>query len=985
MRRTLGLVLTGALGVFAVDNPIATPLDGTVLNYNGSFYGMAARTNGEMLVSEDLVHWGSPTQVLLNTSVGPYDLFRRNGVFYLYAEGQGYAYSDNPLKPFFEVRNAGISGEQMRLYQDASGVLFSVNRQEGSKREGEIWLQRYAAPWKTSGKPVQLLDGREGMWDSLDSADLCEPEMVAYRGNYYLLYAANNSSPRTGLREIGVAMNENPLRFDNTDKVDDPVLVRNVDRLSRTYETVLPSGEFGKWHGRYALQKPVGDWTKAEYKYSKWRSGDGGFGAPDEINGAQLHTCRTKWDEGENLWVRREFNLPKGIPETPVLNIRHEGAAQVFINGKLVYESNVPAVAYSNFDITEAAQGLLRETGNVIAVHEQVSANAEYRFLDFGLLDAKKVPVESTVYGLDSPQIITGPNGFEKWVLYKAWWNGKYGSGLDRVFFYDSELVIDGPTTGATSGYHPPPAQPTFRDIFPEHETEECAERWEFPLGKWAGFEGALRQSMAMGKAKAYLKTPKRSNYLFESGIRFPTTGNGSVGIIAWSDGEYDLIVSINPSKNTWSYHIEPGNLAPKTYKLPKVFQSSEKPPEAGELDNPLYVLRITKNAGYFGVELDGINLLPGKPIITKMTGPGVPGFYCFDSAAEFDGVTYTVGWDEYDQYVTGWGAAADGSPPGGQWRMDRDLGMEQRSHSETGRAFKGDLLDQYEFTVNVQLEELEEGKDRLYGVFPVFADKNNYLKAMIDTRARELVVSGKLNGKEINPIQRSLATQVVHRHLYDKTTSYRYVTSWVYSLRSESIISGLDVRWLEGEHDHLGQTFQIPDDDMAVKYAELDRGKEPNLWDDGRFYDVDEPNPVQQYAGIFNPIRMRPVTGNYVGFGFYTSGSIVVDSSTGQYIRNYTPGESLGSNEEVSSDTSESDTVSRPQETVISLEVESSYFFRCVKLKDRVIIELNGRPMVTVEGSWPASQVGLLTEGQPAFYNGMMLYHLPVEENPAP
>jgi len=62
-------------------------------------------------------------------------------------------------------------------------------------------------------------------------------------------------------------------------------------------------------------------------------------------------------------------------------------------------------------------------------------------------------------------------------------------------------------------------------------------------------------------------------------------------------------------------------------------------------------------------------------------------------------------------------------------------------------------------------------------------------------------------------------------------------------------------------------------------------------------------------------------------------------------------------------------------------VEVESSYFFRCVKLADRVVIELNGRPMAVVEGNWPASQVGLVTEGQPCFFNGITLYHIPQPE----
>ncbi|MDF7826088.1 hypothetical protein P4B35_18805 [Pontiellaceae bacterium B12227] len=962
-----------------MDNPISVPLEGAMVSYNGTYYAMGARTNGQLFVSDNLIDWTSPVSALSSKNPGPYDLIYRNGLFYLFADKQGFAVSEHPLQPFSSVRKAGLSGEQMRLYQDASGVLFSVNRRAGSKKEGEIWLQRYAAPWKTYGKPKQLLDGRRGMWDSLDSADLGEPEVYGYRGNYYLLYAANNPSPRTGLREIGIAVNENPLRFENPDKMGDPVLVRNADRLARTYDVILPSGEYAPWRGRFRTTQPEGEWTKPEYEYSKWRSGDAGFGSPAEIDGAQLHACRTKWDE-DQIWVRREFDLDRGIPETPVLNIRHEGAVQVFINGRKVYESAEPSIAYSNFDISEETKGLFRNTDNVLAVQARVPQGAEYRFLDFGLMDAGDEPVEPTVYGMNGPRIIAGPNGFEKWMTYNAWWNGLYGTGLDRVFFYDKELVVDGPTTEKTPGFHPPPAKPSFSDSFPEHENIEWAERWEFVGGQWMSVDGALRQSAVKGSAKGYLKTDPKVNYLFETGIRFPSSGKGDVGIVAWSDGEFDLIISINPSKKSWSYQVEPGSLSPKKFKLPPAFKVLEKPPGTGAAGNQMHRLRVTKNGGYFGVELNGINLLPGKPIITKMTAPGVPGFYCKNSAAEFDGATYTVGWDEYDQFVTGWGSAADGTPPGGDWRQDKDLGLEQRSHSETGRAFKGDLLEQYEFCVNAQLEELEEGKDRLYGIFPVFADQDNYLKAMIDTRAQMLVVTGKLKGRSLKPIQRSLNTEVVHRHLYDKSTSYRDVTSWVYGLRSESVISGLDIRWLEGDYEHLRQDFDIPVDDMVVKYANLKRGEEPNLWEDGRFYDADEPKPGQQLAAVHNRINIRPVEGNYVGFGFFIGGSVVVDSRTGAYLRPYDPNEELGRNEEVSDDTTESDTMSRPQETVISLDVESSYFFRCVKLEDEVIIELNGRPMVTIEEHWPAAQVGLVTEGQPAFYNGMTLFHIPVE-----
>jgi hypothetical protein len=965
--------------VHAVENPLEVSLDGSIVNYNGFFYGLGGETNGQMFASENLFDWSSPSPVIPPKVGGPYELVYRNGLFFLYAQNQGYAVGDRPQDPFSSVRKSALSGTEMRLYQDKGGALFSINRRPGSKKSGEIWMQRYATPWKTADRPRQLLDGRRGMWDSIDSADLGEPEILDYRGNYYLLYAANHPGPRTGLREIGVAMNETPRRFENPDKLYNPVMARNVERLNRTYKTILPSGEYGEWEGRYTTKTPDKGWTVPDYTLSGWRTGEGAFGFPDEVGETRIHTCRSKWKD-DHIWIRRLFTLSDAAPETPVLNLRHEGAVQVFLNGKLVYESEAPSIAYSNFDITEAATGAFRPGENVLAVHAVAPKKAEFRYIDFGLLDAGGLEVEPTVYGLDAPRIVTGPNGFEKWVTYRAWWNGQQGTGLDRVFFYNDEMVIDGPTTAHTAGYHPLPAKPTFSDRFPEHEDIEWAERWGFSGGAWVSTRGELRQTDKKGSAKAYLNHDPAVNYLFETNIRFPLKQKGAVGVVAWSNGEQDLIISINPSTRTWAYHVEPGSLGPRKYKLPAAFQLLEVPPGITDAEVPLHRLKVVKNGNYFDVMLDEVKLTLDKPIITQIYGAGVPGLYCNKSSAEFDGVTYTVGWDEYGEYITGWSGAAAGTAVSGEWDLDEDEGLYQRKHSEPGLAFKGDLLDQYEFTVNAELEEFEEGKDRLYGIFPVFADQDNFLQAMIDTRERLLVVSGKLRGRNVGPFTRSLKCRVPRRHLYDKNTSYRDISAWVYPLRSQSEISSFDVRWLEGEYDHLQQEFYVPVDDMGIGYAKLDRGRKPALWDDGRFNQADEPKPKTQQSGILNRMSIRPEIANYLGFELYESSAIVIDSRTGRYIRDYTPGENLGNNEEIGDDDTESDTISRPQETLITLEVESSYFFRCVKLADRVIIELNGRPMLEVEGRWPASQVGLITEGQPCFYNGITLMHLPEE-----
>ena len=200
--------------------------------------------------------------------------------------------------------------------------------------------------------------------------------------------------------------------------------------------------------------------------------------------------------------------------------------------------------------------------------------------------------------------------------------------------------------------------------------------------------DGQLQQNDAKGSAKAYLNQEPDRHYLFETGIRFPEKGKGSVGIIAWSDGVRDLIVRIHPSKRTWEYVIEPGNRLPKKFKLPPGFKQLETPPGIKNAKAPLHTLQVRKNSGHFSISLHGIDLLPGKPLITECLAPGVPGLYCNGSQAAFDGVRYTIGWDEHDEFITGWGEADDGTAFGGEWRQDRDLGLEQRSHSVVGRAF---------------------------------------------------------------------------------------------------------------------------------------------------------------------------------------------------------------------------------------------------------------------------------------------------------
>jgi len=974
----------------AVDNPILPDRGGYIGRYNGEYYLLSSVSN-RIMRSSDLTLWedtGAVFRILEGSKdaaiTGAGELTYRNGVFHLYPDGLGHVFAVDPLGPYIQGSRNSISATGMQLFQDESGGLVKVAQVIGSKKSGEIWAGEWSNPWgRATGKEKRLLDGRWGMWDSIDNAHLGDPNLFAYRNNYYLLYSANCSSPRTGLREIGVARYHTLFKIDNEKKVPEPVLMRNAERFAREYKTLLPTAEHMAWKARYTLKEPADGWQQPDSHLSGWRTGIGGFGYPFEDRGAQLIACNTKWTT-DRIWIRREFKYGRIHPKRLALKIRHERAARVYVNGIKVYESVEPTLAYRMVDISAKANALLREGDNVVAVYAVADKDSKaYRFIDFGLYDTGGAEVEPAVYALSRPVVVNGPNGFEKWIMYRAWWNGKPGTGFDRVFFFDKEMFVDGPTAATTPGYHPPPARPTFSDNFNEEADFHSGHRWTFNRGQWSFRDGTLVQTDRTAPAKALIKSTPAVNYLFEANIRFSEKEKGSAGIVAFSDGKTELHILMNQTRRNWSYCIEPGNsLSEKTFSLPRGFQFLDSHPMVKMKAQPFHRLRVTKNGGNFSVMLDEISLTGDHPIQTKLFGAGLPGLICRNSAAMFDGVIYTIGWDEFDENITGWRFEEEGFETHGDWRLSKN-GLEQKKHSGMAIALKGDRMASYEFTVNARTPELSDRKGEAYGVFPVFIDKDNYLQALINPYERKLVVTGKSNGAEIGPWEAQLARRIPRRHLYDDGTPYKDIVAWTYALRSESIVSGVEVRWMEGKFKHLREEYFVPDDLVHVTYATIrDDDYDVILWNDGRFEDADVPKPLTQQPGILNRISFRPEKATHVSFGIYDIDTvrIVVDSATGQFKRYYEPGSFVAPDEEVqyADDYDFSSDKGRPQDVLLDVELESSYFFRCVKLSDRVIIQLNGAPALTINGSWPPAQVGLITVNQPCFFNGITCMHYP-------
>jgi hypothetical protein len=264
------------------------------------------------------------------------------------------------------------------------------------------------------------------------------------------------------------------------------------------------------------------------------------------------------------------------------------------------------------------------------------------------------------------------------------------------------------------------------------------------------------------------------------------------------------------------------------------------------------------------------------------------------------------------------------------------------------------------------------------FGVFPVFRDKNNYLKAVIDTKEKKLIVSGMLQGMVVGPFSKSLHRRIAVCALRDKYNNYRNTNSWVFQLPSPSIISGLNVQWLEGKTPFLNHRFSLPADDILLRYALSEPLREPLGWEDNPFIDIDDPKNEEQKSGLLNHIYFNPVIGNHIGVGFSRSSAVVVNQLTGEVVGPAEPGMILMPWEEIVITGAEGDTDSFPKKVLMDVEMESSYFFRCVKLKNKVIIELNGEPMLEVEGSWAPSQVGLFSKNQICFFDGITLIHHP-------
>ncbi len=210
-----------------------------------------------------------------------------------------------------------------------------------------------------------------------------------------------------------------------------------------------------------------------------------------------------------------------------------------------------------------------------------------------------------------------------------------------------------------------------------------------------------------------------------------------------WYDDDNSLAVLINREKRAWGFRLsEAGTISTGTHPLPADFNY-----------DAYHQLCVMKNGRVFEVILDD-RPAPGSALIeTAFTGNGRVGLFTDTAPAAFDGVTYTMGWDEVDAGIRGWGRGASGTASSGQWKID-DQGLHQEEPRGESRIFKGDLLRSYDFTTQVtfRLAAARAESSRCAGIYALYVNDTTWLRADIDPERHQLHLTGRKAGKPQGP-----------------------------------------------------------------------------------------------------------------------------------------------------------------------------------------------------------------------------------------
>ncbi|CAG7651929.1 hypothetical protein ACFQI7_19175 [Paenibacillus allorhizosphaerae] len=940
--------------------------DGTIEKYNGYYYAAGTGTSGTLYRSKDMIHWEGPVRFISNdpatlpkfagkdgtfTEYGASDFYYHNGVMF-------YGFNSNNLihgrpdtmhtdKPQFqhsfteEQFDTGIDLQFMVAHNGDLLYLRKANPAESNPNTGEplrgkagVWLWKVQSFFNERGNPgrslaKELLHTQPGHWGNINFVNFEGPEMYYHNGQYYLLYAANQMFPETGLYETGAAQATNYDAFTNASKYPGKLLARNLERLLLHYKVLLPTSEHGSQTYTYTYDQPAAGWEGAAFDDFSWKKGEGGFGWPTHnraripsiYNGGVTSEAQM-WGAPKgpaHIWTRRTFKVDI-VPEKAVLRHRLQGEGKIYINGKLVTSVKASNRAYQFIEIPA---GLLKKGDNVIAA-DAVKLGSNPNHLDYGVFDTNGMPVEPDIVGPTQPNVIKGPNGFETWAVYKAFWNSENGQGKDRLFFWGDEMVADGVTSGQSPGMHFDAFLPTFEDRY--DSTDSMGHYENVPEGVSVK-DGALLLDASGQQKQVLLKGYTGANFFLETNIRFDGQAAGKLGqagVTVWYKDEANavrLLVDRDKRQLIVSGVLD-GKSEVKTFELPYTFKFLEEDVRVSGFGEQYHTLKVYKNGSRLFAELDHYKLNNDRPVVEdeRLAGPGKIGMAASGSKVSMDNTVLTTGWSEYKSYVNGWDAS---------WSITGD-GLKSPAGGKA-LTVKGDRVSEHEFSVNVDSVKLPKSGEA--GIVVAYVDESNYVVAYTDFAAKQHVLRQVKDGKETVLAKAPTTRYTIYGHSnYDGQVQKEYV----YNVQGAAQISQAKILWTAGEFDYLNTTFQLPESSSS-SFGLDSRASAEGKW---------EALPVDYQAK---------------GKGDYNIADFKSAVTAGQ-LRLRVPAAN-----------------NRPFSFALREEISSQNFYRTVRLDGRLFVWVNNRLLFNMEDPFAnkPAQAGLYTNNCEALFDSITAFEI--------
>ncbi|GIP37069.1 hypothetical protein J31TS4_03490 [Paenibacillus sp. J31TS4] len=935
----------------------ATLYDGTIEKYNGYYYAMGTGTLGNVYRSKDMIHWESPYRLISNdpskappvvnpadyNELGASDLLFHNGVMFYTFNGTTLLYGDpSKMNTEPDFRNSlwekkFDDGIDPQLFVAHNGDLVfqrKVNPDEpdpntGAAKPGRAgaWVWNVQSFFNEKGNPgrskaIETLTTQKGHWANINFFNFEGAELYYHNGQYYMLYVGNQMFPETGLYETGVAQADSYDEFTNDSKYPGKLLARTIEGFLLKYKVILPTAEHGSQPYQYTFTAPQPGWNKIGSGTNGWVSGEGGFGWPDEnrtlipsIYNDGKKAGSEIWSHPNgpaSMWAKRSFHLDT-VPETTVLRYRLQGNGKLYVNGKELFAFDGQQRAYK---MAEVPADLLQTGENVIAVEisKNTSAPLNFYHLDFGLYDTDGHPVEPDIVGPSQPNVIKGPNGFETWVTYKAFWNSNEGQGKDRVYFWDQEMVVDGPTSYDSEGLHPDAWTPTFQDRF---DSEASLQHYDIPKTGVSIDNGALTFHASSDSKRVLLKGYEAENVFIEANLRFDHKDfgdEGQAGIVVWHQDENNyanVLIDRDDRKLVVQSRID-GVAGSSVTDLPSTFAFLHDDPRAADFEEQYHTLRVYKNGPKLFAELDHYTLNDDRPVFEHeaIAAPGRIGLISNKAKVRMDNVTVTTGWSEYGTYISGWDEA---------WTVS-EKGLQSPAAGEA-LTVKGDRMLEHEFSVNVNTGTLPgNGKA---GVILEYIDDRNYVTASTNYATNEFELRKVVDGREEIMEVAPTARDTIYGHSNYAENGQR---EYVYDLRAEAEISSAKILWSHGPFPYMNKNFELPQSNSA----EFKFDSWMNGWNSVPFAYQDKGRGDYHIADFTDPVK------------------------TSQ-LRLSVPSDS-----------------NRPFSFALREEISAQNFYKVVRSNGKLYVWVNNKLIFDAEDPFEntPAQTGLYTDGIQATYN---------------